>query len=234
MAFDTSNFFIFSVFIAGLISFFSPCILPVMPVYVGLLSDDVGNKNVSIFGFKIYTKPVVRTFLFVVGLSVVFVILGFGAGSLGSIVNSKWLGIAMGTIVIILGLHQGEFINIKFAQRSLKIDMQTDNKKGYLGAFLLGMGFSFGWTPCIGPVLTSVIAISASGNGMYGLTLMAVYSLGMSIPFLLISAMSSLALKHLGKIRKHMMTIKKVGGIIIILMGVLLIMKYLNLFNGII
>ena len=163
-----------------------------------------------------------------------FVILGFGAGSLGSIVNSKWLGIAMGTIVIILGLHQGEFINIKFAQRSLKIDMQTDNKKGYLGAFLLGMGFSFGWTPCIGPVLTSVIAISASGNGMYGLTLMAVYSLGMAIPFLLISAMSSLALKHLGKIRKHMMTIKKVGGIIIILMGVLLIMKYLNLFNGII
>lgn len=130
MAFDTSNFFIFSVFIAGLISFFSPCILPVMPVYVGLLSDDVGNKNVSIFGFKIYTKPVIRTFLFVVGLSVVFVILGFGAGSLGSIVNSKWLGIAMGTIVIILGLHQGEFINIKFAQRSLKIDMQTDNKKG--------------------------------------------------------------------------------------------------------
>lgn len=232
MSFDPNNFFVISVFIAGVLSFFSPCILPVIPVYIGLLSDDVGEKGIRIFKKKIYTKPIIRTCLFVLGLSTVFVLLGFGAGTLGSIINSRWTTVVMGVVVIILGLHQGDFINLKFAQKTVKIDVKERRQKGYLGAFLLGLSFSFGWTPCIGPVLTSIIAISASGNGIYGLTLMGVYSIGMAIPFLIISVMSSILLKHMVKVKRHMGFIKRVGGIIIILMGILLIAGQANVLRG--
>lgn len=224
---QTENFFSITVFIAGIMSFFAPCIFPILPVYMSILADDVGERAIAVGKLKIYLRPVIRTATFVLGLSTVFVILGFGAGALGSVLKSKYISVFMGLIVIVLGLHQMGIINIKTMQKQKSVEVKRHN--GYVGAFILGLGFSFGWTPCIGPVLSSVMAISATGGGMYGLWLMFLYSMGLAIPFLILSVLSSVIMKYFGKIKKHMVMIKKVGGGLIVLMGIMLILGQFNI-----
>lgn len=225
--------FIWSVFGAGILSFFSPCILPLIPVYTGILIDDIEEKTINFLGLKFNPKSVIKTLLFIIGISLIFVILGFGAGFLGNFINNTYTPIVMGIIVIMLGLHQAEFINIRKFQTEKKIKITKKRKQGYLGAFLLGLTFSFGWTPCIGPVLSSVLAISASGgnHAIFGGTLMAVYTLGLAIPFIAISLASSVLLKHFIKLKKHTVLLKKIGGILIIIMGILLMLGQANLLS---
>lgn len=223
-----SSFFPISVFLAGIISFFSPCIFPILPVYMGVLADDTGNKYIMIGKYKIFFRPIIKTLAFILGLSVVFLTLGFGAGAFGNVINSEYTPIIMGIVVIILGLHQGEFINLKFMQKDKRFHIDSRKTKGYLGAFVLGLGFSFGWTPCIGPVLSTVIAISATETSLYGLFLMACYSLGLAIPFIILSLISGMVTHKMSKMNKYMTIIKKTGGVLIILMGILLMWGKLN------
>lgn len=226
---DINPLFIITVFAAGVLSFFSPCILPLLPVYIAKLMDGQQGKKIKILGLTCDAAPLVKTALFILGISFVFFSLGLLAGAVGHLFYHPYTSVILGAVVILLGLHQMEWINFTFLQRERKIEIQNTGK-GYTSAFLLGLTFSFGWTPCVGPVLGSVLALSAAGghSAWYGGLLTAVYTLGMAIPFLLLALASSRVMKALPVLKKHTIQLKKIGGLIIILMGILLMMGELH------
>ncbi|MBU3114264.1 cytochrome c biogenesis CcdA family protein [Clostridium lacusfryxellense] len=229
----TNQIFMSTVFVAGIFSFFSPCLVPLLPVYISIFAGDQNNRNQDKYIKKlgrlnINLIVIAKTLVFVGGISTSFIILGFGAGSLGTLINSKLFITFCGLIVIILGIHQTGLVHLKGLDRERRLILRSDN--GILGIFLLGFSFSFGWTPCIGPILAAVLGISATGGqALYGVWLMIIYSLGLMIPFLIIAIFSDGLLRHVKKLNKHLDKIKIAGGIIIILMGILLMNNNLNL-----
>lgn len=226
-----TSLFSISVFLAGVLSFFSPCILPLMPVYVGILLDSERVKTVRIFGREISWYGLVKTLCFIAGLSTVFLILGYGAGALGHVLYAPWFRYLLGGVVILLGIHQMEVINLRQLQKQKTIQLKKNRERNeFFNAFLIGVTFSFGWTPCVGPVLSSVLAIAASGGdgALQGALLMLVYTLGLALPFLVLALASSWVLQHFAKLKPHMGTLKKIGGALIILMGILLMLGNLN------
>lgn len=212
----TTNLFITTVYIAGLFSFFSPCIFPLLPVYLGILST--GEK-----------QSISKTLLFILGLSTSFVLLGFSIGSIGSFLNAPIFKTLGGIIVIIFGLIQMEVLKLPFLEKTKLINTKINNSLG--GAFLLGFTFSLGWTPCIGPILTSILLISGtSGNSSYGAFMMFIYVLGLATPFVIFSLFSSYLLKKSLIIKQNLNILKKLGGALIIFMGILLLTNKLNIF----
>ena len=192
--------FSLTVFLAGILSFFSPCVFPLLPVYIGILLGSDQEKAIRLFGKKIRWHGLLKTLCFIAGISVIFLLIGFGAGLLGQVIYSPWFRYLMGALIIILGL-----------------------------------GFSFGWTPCIGPVLGSVLALAASDgqDALMGAVYLLVYTLGMALPFLLLALASSLVLPYFNRLKPHLLLLKKIGGAIIILMGILLLLGQLNSLSSI-
>ncbi|CTD66041.1 TPA: thiol-disulfide oxidoreductase-associated membrane protein CcdA2 [Streptococcus pneumoniae] len=220
-------FFFLSVFLAGILSFFSPCILPLLPVYTGVLLDDKDGAQTSSGKFSISVTSLLRTLAFIAGISFIFILLGYGAGFLGDLLYASWFQYLTGAIIILLGLHQMEILHFKglYKEKRLQLQGQGQNGKGYSQAFLLGLTFSFAWTPCVGPVLGSVLALAASGGSgaWQGAGLMLVYTLGLALPFLLLALTSSYVLKHFRKLHPCLGILKKVGGFLIIVMGLLVL-----------
>lgn len=220
-------FFFLSVFLAGILSFFSPCILPLLPVYTGVLLDDKDGAQASSGKFSISVTSLLRTLAFIAGISFIFILLGYGAGFLGDLLYASWFQYLTGAIIILLGLHQMEILHFKglYKEKRLQLQGQGQNGKGYSQAFLLGLTFSFAWTPCVGPVLGSVLALAASGGSgaWQGAGLMLVYTLGLALPFLLLALTSSYVLKHFLKLHPYLGILKKVGGFLIIVMGLLVL-----------
>ncbi|EJG45024.1 cytochrome C biogenesis protein transmembrane region family protein [Streptococcus pneumoniae 2070335] len=208
-------FFFLSVFLAGILSFFSPCILPLLPVYTGVLLDDKDGAQASSGKFSISVTSLLRTLAFIAGISFIFILLGYGAGFLGDLLYASWFQYLTGAIIILLGLHQMEILHFKglYKEKRLQLQGQGQNGKGYSQAFLLGLTFSFAWTPCVGPVLGSVLALAASGGSgaWQGAGLMLVYTLGLALPFLLLALTSSYVLKHFRKLHPYLGILKKVG-----------------------
>lgn len=220
-------FFFLSVFLAGILSFFSPCILPLLPVYTGVLLDDQDGAQASSGKFSISVTSLLRTLAFIAGISFIFILLGYGAGFLGDLLYASWFQYLTGAIIILLGLHQMEILHFKglYKEKRLQLQGQGQNGKGYSQAFLLGLTFSFAWTPCVGPVLGSVLTLAASGGSgaWQGAGLMLVYTLGLALPFLLLALTSSYVLKHFRKLHPYLGILKKVGGFLIIVMGLLVL-----------
>lgn len=231
-----SSLFFISVFLAGVLSFFSPCIFPLLPVYAGILLDNQEKSRTFRFlGRDVSWSGLIRTLCFIGGISVIFFILGFGAGFLGHLLYADWFRYVMGTVIIILGLHQMEVLHLRKLEVQKTLNFKQSQSGHYLSAFLLGITFSFGWTPCIGPVLSSVLALAASGgNGaLQGALLTLVYTMGMALPFLLLALASGFVMPYFSKIKPHILLLKKIGGLLIILMGILLIFGQLNVLSGI-
>ena len=204
-----------TVFLAGLASFLSPCIFPIIPIYFGILAKG-GRK-------------ILNTFLFIAGLSLTFVSLGFSFGFLGNLFFNDNVRIIAGIIVIILGIHQLGIIKLNFLERTKVVEVKTEGKSASFGAFFLGLTFSLGWTPCIGPILASVLALSGDeGSALYGAAMMMVYVFGLATPFVLFSLFSQELLKRRKALNKHLGKFKIVGGLLIIVMGVLLITNNLQ------
>jgi cytochrome c-type biogenesis protein len=230
------HLFLFGVFSAGLLSFFSPCILPLLPVYVAYLSGtgangvNGANTGTSDSGSIRFRRVLIlRTLLFVLGLSTVFIFLGFGSGTIGTVLTSSRFIAVCGAIVVLFGIYQTGWIKLSLLERERKVSSNRIDKGGYIGAFLLGLTFSFGWTPCIGPVLAAILSIAAGeGSPAYGGFLMLIYSLGLAIPFLLMSVFSDFILARIRRLYKFMGIIKVISGCILIFMGILLMTDRLN------
>ena len=200
-------------FIAGLVSFFSPCVLPLLPGYLGFVSGSANTKSRMVLG----------SVLFVLGFTVVFVFLGAGFGGLGSLLQGdvkNWIQRGSGVLVILLGVVLiGGF---DLAQRTAKLNIKPS--AGIIGAPLLGVVFGLGWTPCIGPTLGAVLNLAFdSGSVLRGAFLAIVYSLGLGLPFVLVAAGFGWASKTVGFVKKNIRVINLFGGALLVVLGLLLV-----------
>ena len=207
-------------FLAGLLSFVSPCCLPLYPSYLSYIT---GVSYDSLYGQRdqraIRRKALMHSLFFILGFSIIFIVLGFSAGAIGTVfVQYQDLIRKIGGILIILmGLFLSGIIRIDFLLRQVKLEVKTKRPASYFGAVLVGISFAAGWTPCIGPILASILML-AINNPLSGGSLMLFYSLGFAIPFLVMAF-------TLGSVRwllKYSETISKIGGIGMVLMGILL------------
>ena len=209
---------------AGLISFLSPCVLPLIPGYVSYISGNSINelldkKNVNMI-------PMV---LFTIGFSIVFIIFGAASTFLGQVLlqNSYELRIVAGLIIIILSLHIIGVLNIKFLNFEKRI--QTNINTNFYSPILIGMAFAFGWTPCIGPILGSILVLAATEESINkGILLLTFYSLGLAIPFILSGYLIQKFLIFSKNFRKNISLVSKIGGIILLITGVLIITNQLQ------
>jgi cytochrome c-type biogenesis protein len=220
-------------FVAGVLSFLSPCVLPLVPGYVSLIS------GASVEDLRSPERRVLRTVMlnsltFVLGFSVVFIALGAAATSIGQFANEyhRLLSRIGGIVVIIFGLHLTGIwkINALYADKRLH---EVKGGASALGSFAVGFAFAFGWTPCIGPILTAILIIAgAQGTLLKGIVLLAIYSLGLAVPFLLTSLGVDRFLEFYGRFRRHLHTVEVISGVLLIAVGVLIFLNNLKLLSG--
>lgn len=218
-------------FTAGFLSFISPCVLPLIPSYVGFITGISFKDLTDINNSKAIRKAtIVNSLLFILGFSIVFVALGATATAIGGVLNKyqhimRWVG---GSIVIILGVHFTGLINIKFLQVEKRVHLKS-KPLGILGALLIGMAFALGWTPCIGPILGSVLMVAATETEiMKGVYLLSAYSIGFGIPFFLSAIALNKFLSTYKKVSRHIPTLIVISGSILILIGILIITNNLS------
>ena len=221
-----------AVFLAGVLSFFSPCILPLLPVYLAQLAGGDGAQVVRADD-SAANRPswrlIFRTVVFVTGISTSFVLLGFGAGLAGQVLNSREFLAVCGILAILIGVHQTGLFRLRMLEREKKLHSPQASRMGIFGAYLLGFTFSFGWTPCVGPVLATVLAIASNqGQAFDAVMLMLVYSAGLAMPFLLVSLIGDRALARMRGVNRYLPQIQVASGLLIIGMGVLLMTNNLN------
>ena len=207
------NFLI--IFIEGLASFLSPCVLPMLPMYVSYFAGQ--DKNLK--------KTIINSLGFVLGFTIVFVLLGVFASTLGKLItaNSQYINILFGSIIILFGMHYMGILNIKILNKSKGIKKNKDNLS-FFSSIIFGMIFSVCWTPCVGVFLSSALMMSAtSENILKGGMMLLIYSIGLGIPFIITSIFLERLKDTFNSIKKHYNIINKIAGIILIFSGILII-----------
>ncbi len=206
---------------AGLLSFLSPCVLPLVPPYLtfiaGTTIEDVATEKVARARRDIFFAAV----LFVLGFSTVFVALGATASFFGQVLRAHiaTLSLLAGFAIIAMGLHFLGVFRLGLLNREIRLDVQKPI--GLWGALIMGLAFAFGWTPCIGPILAAILAIAASeATALRGAGLLAIYSLGLGIPFLLAAAALGPFLGFLKKFRAHFGVVERVVGVLLVATGI--------------
>ncbi|MDD8024073.1 MAG: cytochrome c biogenesis protein CcdA [Paracoccaceae bacterium] len=206
--------------VAGLLSFLSPCVLPIVPPYLAYMGGvSMGDLRAG------KRSAVVPALFFVMGLSTVFLIMGVAASAFGRffLSNQEMFGRIAGGVIIVLGLHFLGVFRISILDREARLDA-GDQGGSSLGAYVLGLAFAFGWTPCIGPQLGAILSIAAQGGDMArGTGLLAIYALGLGIPFLLAALFIQRAIGVMNRLKRHMGLIEKVMGGLLVLVGILLL-----------
>ena len=222
----------FGVALAGLVSFLSPCVLPLVPPYLGYLggmtleqmTDEKGVDNAA------WRRVVLASVCFVLGFTTVFVGLGAGASAFGQLIQTykNGLSIGAGLVIILFGLHFLGILRIPLLYREARYhaDMQGAS---YLGSYLIGLAFAFGWTPCVGPILATVLAVAANeGTLGAGVRLLTAYSLGLGIPFVLAAVAVRPFMGFMQRFRRHLGIMEKVMGAMLVLTGILFLTGSMN------
>lgn len=211
-------------FLAGLVSFLSPCVLPLVPGYVSLISG-VGVEQLKTQESQLLRKVMLNSIAFILGFSVVFIALGAVATEVSQMLSRyrSILAQIAGVVIILFGLHLTGVFKIK----ALYTDARLHSVKGgstAWGAFVIGFAFAFGWTPCVGPVLTVILTFAAAQDSITkGVALLAIYSLGLAVPFLLTALGVERFLKFYSRFRAHMHAIEVASGALLVVLGVLLV-----------
>jgi cytochrome c-type biogenesis protein len=210
---------LFVAFLAGLLSFLSPCVLPLVPSYVGFLTgmtlpEMTGRRRIALL----------HAVLFVAGFSLIFILLGASATALGGALKyyQTWIARAGGVLVILFGLLCLGVVKVGFLEQERRLQLQH-KPVGYLGSVLVGMAFGAGWTPCIGPVLGAILSLAAtSGSVPRGMLLLGVYSAGLAVPFLLAAVAVESFLEWFQRFRRYLPWVMRVSGVLLIFVGILM------------
>jgi cytochrome c-type biogenesis protein len=221
-------------FIAGIVSFLSPCVLPLVPGYVSMLSGASVDQLKDSAGGELMARVLRNSLAFVAGFTLVFVVLGASATWVGKFLLAQRVifNIIAGIVVIIFGLHLTGLVKIPFLYREARLDAGTP-KRGLGGAFLMGFAFAFGWTPCIGPILAAILTLAAQRETVFqGMFLLAIYSAGLAIPFLITSVGLSTFLKFYKGFRKHLQAVEVASGVLLIALGTLMAFNKLTIISG--
>ncbi len=226
---------ILTAFAFGLLSFISPCVLPIVPGYISFISgvsfDEMQNSD----NRRIVRKKITANCIaFIIGFSAVFIALGASATAVGQFLHDQINVISKiaGVIIIVFGLHMTGIFKIPFLNYEKRF---SSNAKpiGLLGAFMVGMAFAFGWTPCIGPILAAILAIASQQDTVWkGIALLGVYSLGLGIPFLLTGLSITLFYNVFNKLKQHLHKVEIVGGILLVAVGILIMTNYFTILSG--
>ena len=220
-------------FVAGILSFLSPCVLPLVPGYVSLISGAT-VEDLQAGDRRMLRTVMLHSLTFILGFSVVFIALGAVATGIGQLANEyhNLLAKVAGIIVIVFGLHLTGLLKIK----ALYADKRLHDVKGgssALGSFAVGFAFAFGWTPCIGPILATILVFAGAQETVFkGVLLLAIYSAGLAVPFLLTSLGVDRFLGFYTRFRRHLHTVEVISGVLLIVVGVLIFMNNLKLLSG--
>jgi cytochrome c-type biogenesis protein len=209
--------------LAGVLSFLSPCVLPIVPPYLAYMSGiSMSEMREEVTGRR---RVMLSALFFVMGLSTVFLLLGFTASAFGMFFlqyQDVFVRVA-GAVVIVFGLHFLGVFRIPFLMREARIDAGDRGGSGF-GAYVLGLAFAFGWTPCIGPILGAILSMAASeGDVMRGTVLLGTYALGLGVPFLLAAIFVQRSMALMARLKRHMALIERLMGLLLVAVGVALL-----------
>jgi cytochrome c-type biogenesis protein len=222
-------------FLAGIMSFLSPCVLPLLPSYVSFITGvSFEDLTTGTDKRKIRYLTITNSLTFILGFSSVFVALGASSSAVGKFMfeYQEWIRIGGGVLIIVFGLFVAGFLKMDFLMRDKKVHL-SGKPAGYVGTFLVGMTFAAGWTPCIGPILGTILLYASSqGSALYGFKLLAVYSLGLALPFFISSLAINSFLSYSKKLMRYMRVIMIVSGLPLILFGILLLTNRVREFTG--
>ncbi len=223
-------------FLFGLLSFVSPCVLPLVPSYISFVTGISFEELTGEDGSRRIRKIIlVNSLMFILGFSTVFVSLGASASFAGEFLRTYQDVIRKvgGIVIVLLGIHVVGIINFGILQQDKRLHFFREKPAGILGSFLIGVGFAAGWTPCIGPILATILMIAASYDTLLqGVLLLVVYSLGLAVPFFLTSLGINTFLKHFNRLKRHMRVVSIVTGSFLIVTGLLIYFNYFAIFTG--
>ncbi len=227
-------------FLAGLLSFLSPCVLPLVPGYVSLISgasaghlQAANGPSPSQPAQSVLRPLMLNSCLFIAGFSLVFIALGAVATTVGQLTRQfhRELAIIAGVVIIVFGLHLTGLLKIKALYADKRLHRMGGG--GPAGAFLVGFAFAFGWTPCIGPILAGILVLAGSQNTVLkGILLLGIYSLGLAVPFLLTSLGVNRFLAFYARFRRHLHKVEVVSGVLLIIFGALIALGRFTILSG--
>jgi cytochrome c-type biogenesis protein len=211
-------------FAAGIVSFLSPCILPLVPSYLCFLAGTSLESLVKNPGVATNSRLIGRAFAFVLGFSAVFIVLGASASSIGQLVDEHMTALTRiaGLIVIMLGAHMAGLLRLGFLMRQARLEARQP--VNLLGALVVGLAFGFGWTPCVGPVLAAILLLAgAQGSAGEGATLLAAYAAGMGLPLIAAALFIAPFVRWLARLGRHIAIVEKAMGLALIVTGLLIL-----------
>jgi cytochrome c-type biogenesis protein len=220
-------------FVAGLISFLSPCVLPLVPGYVSLISG-AGVEELKSQDGQLFRKVMLNSAAFIIGFSIVFIALGAISTEVGQMLRyyKSTLARIAGVVIIVFGLHLTGIFKIKWLYTDARLHSVKGGSTPW-GAFVIGFAFAFGWTPCVGPILAVILGIAAAQDSvMKGIFLLAIYSLGLAVPFLVTSLGIGRFLKFYSRFRSHMHALEVASGALLIVLGGLLVFGRFTLLSS--
>jgi cytochrome c-type biogenesis protein len=223
-------------FLAGVISFLSPCVLPLLPSYVSFITGLSFKEIKSGDRRRVRKLTIINSLLFIAGFSLVFVSMGASLSFLGGLFSQyqNVIRIGGGILVIIFGFFVMDIVHIRFLYRDFKLHPMR-HPAGYFGSFLIGMTFATGWTPCIGPILGTILITAAQeGTAIYGGKLLLLYSTGLALPFFISALAINSFLSHINVLYRYMRFIKIFSGLLLIGFGVMLVTNSISSVSGLI